>query len=332
MAPSPRPSEARRVRLGPPPPHPLPTQHSPQGAGEGRPPSPRWLLSLRTQRPRGLGQAQLPGRTLLRAKCPGPWLASLPRLREEHLQPSDPGRERLGKVRQPQAAAVQQVSEAAAGSGAPALGGDPPAGARGRARASQQRAQQQPQRRRGRPELRRAHRGPAASRPALRPEPRTDFQPRVMPAPRTACARPPLALPGELLSFTLHGEAFSCTGAAWGQPKRRAPCGRGAGRAASARRSPSHPQKKLSGRLPAAERPVPARRSRGRGERRPARAHWPARPRPRDNNRAASPGRERRRKWSWGCRKFGVTFSSLSGQKFHYILGSIYQMALESRR
>lgn len=98
---------------------------------------------------RGLGQQKLPWKKLLRAQRPGPWQALQNRARpldprDEYLQPSDPGWERLGKAHQPLATAVQQLPEAAAGSGTQALSCDPAAATLDWARAPQHRAQQQP--------------------------------------------------------------------------------------------------------------------------------------------------------------------------------------------
>lgn len=78
--------------------------------------------------------------------------------------------------------------------------------------------------------------------------------------------------------FSPDSRALSCPGAATGKPKTTASCGRVAVGAASARRSPSCPQKKLFRLLLSAERQVPVRRSRGAVLPGPARAHWPARP------------------------------------------------------
>lgn len=136
-------------------------------------------------------RAQAPGRLSrisrrsLASPAASPNLARPLHPQEEYLQPSDPGWEQLGKAHQPLATAVQQLPEAAAGSGAQGLGGHPAAAALDWARAPQRRAQQQPQRRRGRAEARRAHCGPAACRSALRSaagahsEPGTNFQPTV---------------------------------------------------------------------------------------------------------------------------------------------------------
>lgn len=269
-APSPRPSEARRV---------APRAHprGPQGAGEGRL-RPRWLL-FHPHRAwlEAWAKGSCPGKSCSTPSAQAPsWLPL--RRQQQYLQPSDPGRERLGKVLQPLATAVQQVPEAAAGSGARALGGDPAAAALDRARASQHRAQQQPHRRRGRAEPRRAHRGPAASRSALRSaagahsEPGTYVQPRGCPrsGPRVrAQVNSFLSLP---TAKPFHAReqregnrqerltAQSCSASSVGAPK------------------PLLPAKETFSPPPGRGAPSPARRAGGRGVPWPARAHWPARP------------------------------------------------------
>lgn len=113
VAASPRPSEARRVRLGPPPP--FTPQRSPQDAGEGRP-SPRRLLSTRTER---------------RRSRPGPGAAAL-----EHAAARPGPRPGAGSPPPPagRILTAERPRAGAAREGAPAAGGYSPAGLRGSGR------------------------------------------------------------------------------------------------------------------------------------------------------------------------------------------------------
>lgn len=224
----------------------------------------------------GPGQEEVPWKKLLRAEHPGPspaapnleWFPLRPQ--EEYLQPSDPGRERLGQTRQPLATAIQEVPEAAARNGAPVLCADPrrrpqgpAAAALGRARASQHRAQQQSQSRRGRAEPRRAHRGPAVPRsdpgsaPARARGPAPTSSREWTSALGAVRARPPLTLPGKPLSFSPGSKVLSCPGEARGKPKRTASCGRVAVGAASARHGLSSPAKETFSPPPRSGAPSP---------------------------------------------------------------------------
>lgn len=206
----------------------------------------------------------------------------------EYSQPSDPGRERLRQARQPLATTVQEAAEAAAGSGAQALGGapgrlppSPVAAALGPARAPQCRTQQQPQRRDGRAEPRRAHRGPAAlGSVAGARSARHELQPRA--AARALLSR------ARVSAFLLTPAALEQrreTQCAAERPARAAACG--------ARRSP---QQKLS------RPPRGAARGPGAAEAGGGACGADARPlagrlaqRPRDRSRVPAPVRARER-------------------------------------
>lgn len=144
VLPSRRPSAAR---LGAPRGH----LNDLQGTGERRPRCRRLLFHPHGAQLEAWARRSCPGKSCCApsAQCPGPRpaLQNLARPlhpRDEYLQPSDPGWERLGKAHQPLATAVQQLPEAAAGSGTRALSCDPAAATLDWARAPQHRAQQQP--------------------------------------------------------------------------------------------------------------------------------------------------------------------------------------------
>lgn len=284
----------------------------------------------------GLSGATAPEKATAR-QSPRP-LANLERLplrpQGEYLQASDPGRERLRKAHQPLAAAVQEVPEAAAGSGTQALGGDPgrlphsprasaPA-ALGRAQASQHRTQQQSQChwRRAKPWC--AHRALAASRSARRSAAGArwrsgpNLQPRVAVRARGR-VRAPFSCAARQTPF-FYAQQLSPFMPRSSERETREDCRLrllGSPNSVGAPKSLS-PAKKLFRLLPAVVRQVPVRLSREAGRAEPPRVHWPAGPcRPESTwqQQGSRPWRERGRKWSWDCRKFGVIFSSLCGQQ-----------------
>jgi hypothetical protein len=140
----------------------------------------------------------------------------------------------------------------------------------------------------------------------------TNFKQRVDCDPRSR-PRAPLSSTLGKAPFTPSGETLSCPRSSRRASKKNGQLRRVAARAAPA----SWPAKQLFRLLPALVREVPARPSSeaGRGWR--ARAHWPARPQsPRGHVTITrlQPRLAHGRKWSWDCRKFRATFSSLSSQ------------------
>lgn len=212
MAPSPRPSEARRVA-------PRAHQRGPQGAGEGRL-SPRRLLShphrawleawakgscpgksspRQVPRPLAGSASAVSKNTYSRAtqggsgsgRCSSRW----------RLQSSRSPRQRQGAGHRRSAATPRPLPSAGPARPNTAHSSSPIAAAGARSL--------------GAPiAVLRPLARPCAPQPARTRSPAPTSSRGWMPALRTACARPPLALPGQLLSFTRNSEAFSCPGAA----------------------------------------------------------------------------------------------------------------------